>query len=64
MTTLNEINDKWIIINQVFINLGEKMPESLARVQKLTGKTLTFYEADLCDKDSLRRCMSAVIKFI
>jgi len=31
-----------------------KMPESLVRVQRLTGKSLVFHEADLCDKDSLR----------
>lgn len=31
-----------------------KFPESLVRAQKLTGKSLFFYEADLCDKDSLR----------
>lgn len=34
------------------------MPESLLRVQRLTGKTLTFHEADLRDKDSLRHVMS------
>ena len=34
------------------------MPESLVRVQKLTGKSLTFYEADLCDKESLKNAMS------
>ena len=34
------------------------MPESLVRVQRLTGKTVTFYEADLCSKDSLRAVMS------
>eukprot|EP00094_Tigriopus_californicus_P003813 TCALIF_03669-PA protein Name:"Similar to GALE UDP-glucose 4-epimerase (Pongo abelii)" AED:0.18 eAED:0.18 QI:465/0.66/0.8/0.9/0.88/0.9/10/0/383 len=33
---------------------GSLMPESLVRVQKLTGKSLTFYEADLCNIDSLR----------
>lgn len=31
-----------------------KMPESLVRVQRLTGKSVIFHEADLCDKDSLR----------
>ena len=36
------------------------MPESLVRVQKLTGKTLTFYEADLCNKESLRNVVSKV----
>ncbi len=36
------------------------MPESLARVQKLTGKTLSFYEADLLDKESLKAVMKKV----
>jgi hypothetical protein len=36
-------------------------PESLVRVQKLTGKNLTFYEADLVDKDALRQVFSKVI---
>ncbi|XP_070396632.1 UDP-glucose 4-epimerase [Dermacentor albipictus] len=30
-----------------------KMPESLRRVQELTGKTVTFYKADLNDQDSI-----------
>lgn len=34
------------------------MPESLVRVQKLTGKSLTFYDADLCNLDSLRAVFS------
>ena len=38
-------------------------PESLVRVQKLTGKNVTFYEADLCDKDSLRQVFSKVKTF-
>ena len=36
------------------------MPESLIRVQRLTGKTLTFYDADLCNRDSLRAVFSKV----
>ncbi len=38
------------------------MPESLRRVQKLTGKSVVFYEADLCSKESLRAVMSKVIE--
>ena len=37
-----------------------KMPESLVRVQRLTGKSLVFHEADLCDKDSLRSVFAKV----
>ena len=36
------------------------MPESLVRVQRLTGKSVIFYEADLCDKDSLRSVFAKV----
>jgi len=34
------------------------IPESLCRVQKLTGKSVTFYGADLCNKPSLREVFS------
>ena len=36
------------------------MPESLVRAQKLGGKKLLFYQADLCDKDSLRAIFAKV----
>ena len=29
-------------------------PECLVRVSKMTGKPVTFYEANLCDRESLR----------
>ena len=31
------------------------MPKSLERVCELTGKSLTFHEADICDKASLKK---------
>ena len=34
-------------------NLANSKVESLARVQKLAGKTLTFYQADIRDKQAL-----------
>lgn len=34
-------------------NLANSKPESLVRVQKITGKTLTFYQADIRDKAAL-----------
>ncbi|GFQ84817.1 UDP-glucose 4-epimerase [Trichonephila clavata] len=34
---------------------GCTMPESLNRVQKLSGKSLTFYQVDLLNKDDLRK---------
>ena len=34
-------------------NLSNSKPESLSRVQQITGKTLTFYQADIRDKQAL-----------
>ena len=34
---------------------GHENPESISRVQALTGKHVTFFEADITDKDSLRQ---------
>ncbi len=36
------------------------MPESLARAQKIAGKPLTFYEADLCDKEAIKEVFDKV----
>ena len=32
-----------------------EMPKSLEKVCELTGKTLTFFEIDICDKNGLRK---------
>ena len=37
----------------VIDNLSNSKPESLARVEKITGKTLTFVQADICDQQAL-----------
>ena len=49
-------------------NLSNSKEESLLRVQKLTGKKITFYNDDVCDKTALRKIFSeqkidAVIHF-
>ena len=49
-------------------NYRNSSPESLSRVEKITGKTLVSYEADVCDKDALRKIfkenkIDAVIHF-
>ena len=49
-------------------NLSNSKPESLSRVQQITGKTLTFYQADIRDKKALtdifaKESPSAVIHF-
>ncbi len=36
-------------------NLSNSSEESLTRVKKITGKELTFYEADICDKEAMDR---------
>ena len=46
-----------LLMNVIFTG-PTALPESLVRVQNLTGKTLTFYGADLCNKDSLREVFS------
>ena len=36
-------------------NLDNSSSESLRRVEKITGKTVKFYENDVCDKEALRK---------
>lgn len=36
-------------------NLYNASPKALERVEKITGKTLTFYEADVLDREALNR---------
>ncbi len=53
----------------VFDNLSNSCEESLVRVQKLTGKSLKFYEADMLDRAAMDRIfdenpdITAVIHF-
>ena len=49
-------------------NFSNSNIESVRNVEKITGKTITFYEGDVCDKDILRKIFSenaidAVIHF-
>lgn len=39
-----------------------KLPESLKRVQELTGKNVTFYDVDIRDKNGLREVFKKVSK--
>jgi len=45
-----------VIVIDNFVNSmkGAVYPESILRVQALTGKSVNFYEADITDKDALR----------
>ena len=52
----------------VFDNLSNSCEEALNRVKKLTGKDLTFYQADMLDRDALENIFNkekidAVIHF-
>ena len=40
-------------------NLYNANPEALKRVEKITGKTVTFYEADILDKEALNEIFDA-----
>lgn len=40
-------------------NLYNANPEALKRVEKITGKTVTFYEADILDKEALNKVFDA-----
>jgi len=42
----------------VIDNLDNSSPESLKRVEKIVGKKIKFYEADVRDKDALRKIFS------
>ncbi len=65
-TTLELLNADFEVV--VVDNLSNSKPESLRRVQELAGKTLTFYEADILDKEAMREIFAeapvdAVIHF-
>ena len=40
-------------------NLYNSSPESLKRVEKITGKNVTFYESDILDKEALNKIFDA-----
>lgn len=38
-------------------NLSNSSPKALERVEKITGKPVTFYEADILDKEAMKRSL-------
>lgn len=65
-TCVELLNSGYEII--VADNFSNSKPEVLKRIQKITGKTLTFYEIDVCDKAALQKIfekhsINAVIHF-
>ena len=43
----------------VLDNLSNSSPESLRRVERITGKAVTFVEGDILDRDCLQRLFAA-----
>ena len=43
----------------VFDNLYNASEESLKRVKQLTGKDITFYKADMLDRDTMEKIFDA-----
>ena len=65
-TTLELLNAGYDVV--VVDNLSNSKPESLRRVQELTGKTVTFHEVNILDKEAMREVFAeapvdAVIHF-
>lgn len=52
------------IDNFVNSHKGVEIPESISRVQVLTGKHVTFFEADITNKDSLRQVNIQIVNKI
>lgn len=65
-TTLELLNNDYEVI--VVDNLSNSKREALTRVEEITGRSITFYETDLLDKEGLEKIFSqhaidAVIHF-
>ena len=56
-TVLELLNKNYNVV--VVDNLSNSSYESLRRVQKITGKTVTFYEKDIRDREALEGIFSA-----
>ena len=48
-----------IFLSKILLSGTDKYPESISRVQALTGKDVKFYEADITCKDSLRQVINS-----
>lgn len=56
-TCVELLNDGYEVI--VVDNLSNSCEESLNRVQKITGKTLKFYKADLLDREAMEQIFNS-----
>lgn len=57
-TCLELLNDGYEV--SVIDNLSNSKLESLKRVEQLTGKTVQFFKADLCDKEAITDILESV----
>eukprot|EP00088_Acartia_fossae_P008199 TRINITY_DN13899_c0_g1_i2.p1 TRINITY_DN13899_c0_g1~~TRINITY_DN13899_c0_g1_i2.p1 ORF type:complete len:367 (+),score=59.05 TRINITY_DN13899_c0_g1_i2:29-1129(+) len=61
-TVIELLKDDYnVIVVDNFLNSirGNGYPESINRIQDLTGKKVAFHEANLCNKDSLRKVFAS-----
>ncbi|MBR2330355.1 MAG: UDP-glucose 4-epimerase GalE [Clostridia bacterium] len=56
-TVLELLNKNYDVV--VVDNFSNSSPESLRRVQKITGKQVTFYEADIRDSEAMSKIFAA-----
>ena len=56
-TCVDLLNQGWDVV--VVDNLSNSSEESLKRVESITGRSLSFYKADLLDKEALTRVFKA-----
>ena len=56
-TVLELLNKNYNVV--VVDNFSNSSPEGLRRVQQITGKTVTFYEADIRDAETMDKIFSA-----
>ena len=56
-TVLELLNKNYNVV--VVDNFSNSSPESLRRVQQITGKTVTFYEADIRDAEAMNKIFDA-----
>ena len=56
-TCVELLNEGYDVV--VLDNLSNSSPEALRRVEKITGKSIKFYEADIMDVDALEKVFSS-----
>ena len=52
-TVVELLNANYDVV--VIDNISNSKPEVIESIRKITGKDITFYEGDVCDKELLRK---------